>query len=109
MGDLAIQSIAQVLRSVFRDSDIVARLSGDEFGVIAPSFKMSSIDSLREKLAAENERISKEKNLPFILSVSVGCASFGKDNTTLTEILAIADDKLYEEKRRNHSMQKNNR
>ena len=109
MGDLAIQSIAQVLRSVFRDSDIVARLSGDEFGVIAPSFKMSSIDSLREKLAAENERISKEKNLPFTLSVSVGCASFGKDNTTLTEILAIADDKLYEEKRRNHSMQKNNR
>lgn len=105
MGDIAIQSVAQVLKIVFRDSDIVARLSGDEFGIIAPSLKKESVCELREKLALENERISKEKKLPFILSASIGCAEFTKENSNLSEILTMADKKLYEEKCAKHTKQ----
>lgn len=102
MGDVAIHSVAQVLKRVFRDSDIVARLSGDEFGIIAPSLKNDCICELRKKLAHENELISKEKKLPFTLSVSIGCAEFSKENANLSEILTLADEKLYEEKRVKH-------
>lgn len=102
MGDVAIQLIAQVLKNVFRESDLVARLSGDEFGIIAPSFKLQNLENLRQKIAEENEKVSKENNLPFILSLSVGCAEYGHDSSNLSEILSKADEKLYEEKRRKH-------
>lgn len=102
MGDSAIQLVAQVLKKVFRESDIVARLSGDEFGIIAPSFRLNNLENLRKKIAEENEKISKENNLPFILSVSVGCAEYGHDSSNLSEILSKADEKLYEEKRLKH-------
>ena len=102
MGDVAIQLIAQVFKNVFRESDLVARLSGDEFGIIAPSFKLENLENLRQKIAEENKKVSKENNLPFILSVSVGCAEYGHDNSNLSEILSKADEKLYEEKRRKH-------
>lgn len=102
MGDVAIQLIAQVFKNVFRESDLVARLSGDEFGIIAPSFKLQNLENLRQKIAEENEKVSKENNLPFILSVSVGCAEYGHDSSNLSEILSKADEKLYEEKRRKH-------
>ena len=102
MGDVAIQLIAKVFKNVFRESDLVARLSGDEFGIIAPSFKLENLENLRQKIAEENEKVSKENNLPFILSVSVGCAEYGHDSSNLSEILSKADEKLYEEKRRKH-------
>lgn len=102
MGDSAIQLVAQVLKKVFRESDIVARLSGDEFGIIAPSFRLNNLENLRKKIAEENEKISRENNLPFILSLSMGCAEYGHDRSNLSEILSKADEKLYEEKRRKH-------
>ena len=102
MGDSAIQLVAQVLKKVFRESDIVARLSGDEFGIIAPSFKIENIELLREKINEENEIVSKENNLPFVLSLSVGCAEYNHDSSNVSEILSKADEKLYEEKRRKH-------
>ena len=102
MGDSAIQLVAQVLKKVFRESDIVARLSGDEFGIIAPSFRLNNLENLRKKIAEENEKISRENNLPFILSLSMGCAEYGHDRSNLSEILSKADEKLYEEKRLKH-------
>lgn len=102
MGDSAIQLVAQVLKKVFRESDIVARLSGDEFGIIAPSFRLNNLENLRKKIAEENEKISRENNLPFILSLSMGCAEYGYDRSNLSEILSKADEKLYEEKRLKH-------
>ena len=102
MGDSAIQLVAQVLKKVFRESDIVARLSGDEFGIIAPSFKIENIELLREKINEENEIVSKENNLPFVLSLSVGCAEYNHDSSNVSEILSKADEKLYEEKRLKH-------
>ena len=102
MGDSAIQLVAQVLKKVFRESDIVARLSGDEFGIIAPSFKIENIELLREKINEENEIVSKENNLPFVLSLSVGCAEYNHDSSNVSEILSKADEKLYEVKRRKH-------
>ena len=38
IGDLAIKTEAQVLKAAFRETDLVGRLSGDEFCVIAPGF-----------------------------------------------------------------------
>ena len=49
IGDLAIQTEAQVLKAAFRENDLIGRLSGDEFGVVAPGFPSRKIDDLRKK------------------------------------------------------------
>ena len=92
-----------VLRAAFRDSDMVGRLSGDEFGVVAPRFPMYKVDDLRKRLVILNEQFSKDAKLPFTLSISIGPVEFDSKNSDLHELLKEADKNLYEEKKIKHA------
>lgn len=107
VGDAAILTEAQVLTAAFRNSDMIGRLSGDEFGVVAPGFSINNIQKLRDRLSELNELYSKENELPFILSISVGPIEFGEENDDLQTLLTKADDNLYVEKKKKHSKDKN--
>lgn len=106
VGDAAILTEAQVLNAAFRNSDMIGRLSGDEFGVVAPGFTKNNIQQLRNRLSELNELYSKENELPFILSISVGPIEFNDENTSLEDLLKVADENLYEEKKIKHSKDK---
>lgn len=99
-GDRALKDTANVLRGAFRESDITARIGGDEFAVLALDAAPDSRRNLRKRIA---ERISKHNQTadrPYDLSVSVGVALHDpKRPTTLDELLADADARMYEEKR----------
>lgn len=103
IGDLAIKTEAQVLKTVFRDSDLVGRLSGDEFGVVAPGFPMTKIETLRERLISINKELSEKNNLPFTLSISIGPIEFDAEHCNLQKLLTDADKQLYEEKKIKHA------
>lgn len=106
VGDAAIITEAQVLAAAFRNSDLIGRLSGDEFGVIAPGFTKENVQKLRDRLVELNELYSVENELPFILSISVGPIEFGDDSESLEDLLKKADENLYEEKKIKHSKDK---
>jgi len=98
-GDKALVEAAVVLKEAFRDSDLVARIGGDEFVVLAIDARGDSrVDlagRLTERLRAHNER----RERPFLLSLSVGTASFDpKAPCDLDELLARADAAMYEQK-----------
>ncbi len=103
IGDLAIKTEAKVLRAAFRDSDMIGRLSGDEFGVVAPGLPARKVDVIRERFISLNEEFSKEANLPFTLSISIGPKDFDSENTDLKDLLKEADKNLYEEKKIKHA------
>lgn len=103
IGDLAIKTEAKVLQAAFRDSDLVGRLSGDEFGIVAPGLPEVKIDIIRERLKILNTEFSLEANLPFILSISIGQYSFNSNNPDLKTLLTKADKNLYKEKKEKHS------
>lgn len=103
IGDLAIKTEAKVLRAAFRDSDLVGRLSGDEFGVVAPGLPARKADVIRERFKSINEDFSKEAGLPFILSISIGPVEFDSEHTDLKDLLKAADKNLYEEKKIKHA------
>ncbi len=105
MGDEAIRAAAEVLSHALRSSDTVGRLSGDEFAAIAIGMKLSHESQFREKIESLCQIISKDRKFPFTLSMSIGSVEFNKDTkkTSLTDLLALADDKLYIEKRKKHS------
>lgn len=102
MGDKAIKLQAMALKSVFRSSDVVGRLSGDEFGIVASGMKLSHMESVRLKINMMNEKISRENDLPFTLSISVGAVDLQK-SSSLKKLLSEADKSLYEEKRIKHA------
>ncbi|MBP5519621.1 MAG: GGDEF domain-containing protein [Treponema sp.] len=102
-GDLAIKTESMALRAAFRDSDMVGRLSGDEFGVVAPRFPISKLPDLRKRLSNLNEQFSKDANLPFTLSISIGVVEFTVKKSNLQELLKEADKNMYKEKKVKHA------
>ena len=98
-GDLAIKLQAKVLKSVFRSTDVVGRLSGDEFGIVAVGMHLKSVDSVRLKVDIMNQKFTKENKLPFDLSISLGAVDLQK-SSIIKKLLAEADKSLYEEKRK---------
>lgn len=102
IGDLAIKTEADVLKACFREADLVGRLSGDEFCVVAPGFPSDRIDIIRKKLLENNKKLSEAAGLPFTLSISVGAVGFNSNQSNLETLLQAADQQLYEEKTVKH-------
>ena len=102
-GDKAIQTQAQVLQKVFRQSDVVGRLSGDEFAVVAPGMPERALVKQRKIIESFNFELSNLNGLPFTISLSFGAVAFDAENHNLKELLKQADSKLYEEKRIKHA------
>ena len=99
VGDRAIKYEAQVLKSVFRSSDIAGRLGGDEFAVLACDMKIKDFPRVKKAMAAECEKINAGSLEPFTLSVSVGCSEFSAAKDDIEDLLNSADSSQYEDKR----------
>ncbi len=99
-GDRALTDAGRMLRSAFRDSDIVSRLGGDEFAVFASECGAADIPGLRKRLRARIAELNATTAEPFQLSMSVGAAVFEPaSKTDLEALMEIADRNMYEEKR----------
>jgi len=98
-GDRALCAVARAFDAAVRDSDIVARLSGDEFVALAVEARPPGIPSLvarlRERLAEEGERLTRTVEL----SVSIGIAPFDpKAAPSLDQLIEAADLDMYRDK-----------
>ena len=103
IGDLAIQTEAKVLTEAFRATDIVGRLSGDEFAIVSTGLTKNNIPSIRKRIEQLNLLMSEEAGLPLTLSISLGNVSFTPEKANLDILLSRADEKLYEEKELKHA------
>jgi diguanylate cyclase (GGDEF)-like protein len=97
-GDQALQHVATLLAENIRESDIVGRLGGDEFGVI---LAQAGTESAHEKASSLSALI---ENTPFAweghslsLSVSYGAYSFSGSEDA-GEALQRADQAMYAQK-----------
>ena len=106
IGDLAIQTEARVLEEAFRESDIVGRLSGDEFAVVSVGLTSGYVSAIRTRIDQLNLIYSKEAGLPLTLSMSLGAVPFSPEDSNLDELLSSADKKLYKEKEKKHAARK---
>ncbi len=100
-GDLALIRTADALEQAFRDSDTLARLGGDEFVVLASEASSQTQEVLLRRLekALKNSSAGESR---YELSLSVGVARFDpKHAVSLGELMAQADEAMYEQKR-NH-------
>ena len=104
MGDVALKLQATVLKKVFGPSDVIGRIGGDEFGVVALGMLKEQIEGIKKKIEEEDNKAAKAKGLPFELSISIGAADL-EASTVLKKLLTIADKEMYIEKRKKHGKQ----
>lgn len=100
LGDKALIETAEVLRSTFRNSDIYARIGGDEFIVLMISdTERDSKDSITRRLQQHIEVNNQQADRAFDLSISTGVALFDHNNPAeLEEMIKEADALMYSAK-----------
>ena len=101
-GSLAIAKTAEVLRQTFRNSDIVSRLSGDEFAILAQNVPHHEVETviarLEGNLCTENKQ--NKQNNSYQLSLSVGTVWIAHDsNLSIDQLVDQADKAMYDNKR----------
>ncbi len=100
VGDRALLRVAELLRDTFRQSDIIARIGGDEFAVLALEAVEENEADLLARLEAKAMELNQRSREPYRLSLSAGTARFdGEGRTRLEDLLAGADAAMYREKR----------
>lgn len=103
-GDSAIETTSRILRSCFRESDIIARLGGDEFVVLFMDTEGFSVESIRQRIDSRLDELVSAKPLPFRLSLSIGYYSTVLHyQTQIGRLLSCADALMYEEKQQRRS------
>ena len=98
-GDKALQIIANIIQSSFREEDITARIGGDEFAVLLPTVDKGMAQKAKERILKGIERYNNENSDSVPLSLSIGFATADK-NGSLEEAFKQADEAMYLEKKK---------
>ncbi len=96
-GDMALQSVAKVLKDAVRSTDLLVRMGGDEFLIVLDQTNMSSARVLAERLCSAVDNLDIWANETVKLGVSIGLSEMQKDES-LTDWLERTDDILYHAK-----------
>jgi diguanylate cyclase (GGDEF)-like protein/PAS domain S-box-containing protein len=93
-GDEALRAVADVIRTSIRESDVVGRVGGDEFVVLAedePGVTAQLAARLRRRVERANEKSERQ----FRLSLSIGVADWEPGElVTLQELIERADQRM---------------
>ena len=99
-GDKALVEIATILKEVFRESDIIGRMGGDEFVILAIDTTNETREVLVKRLHNYLDDYNRPEGRSYTLSLSIGIAPYDpKRPFSLDELMAQADTLMYEEKR----------
>ena len=96
-GDIAIKTIAEVLKSNARSIDIAARMGGEEFNLILPGVDIEGGCIAAERIRKAIESVELEKIGH--ITASLGIATYPDQSDDLEELLELTDQAMYESKR----------
>jgi diguanylate cyclase (GGDEF)-like protein len=98
-GDRALLDVADILRMTFRESDVIARIGGDEFAAVGLSDNPIDAKVLKERLNQCANKLLEQEKRPYRLSLSIGVAShFSNQLFNLEKLMLEADQFMYQDK-----------
>ena len=100
-GDKALITAATLLKQAFRESDIIARVGGDEFAVLASDVADTMQDVFISRLRQQTDAHNLGEDRAYRLTMSVGSTFYDpNDPCSIDELMSRADRLMYEDKRR---------
>ncbi len=100
-GDFVICEFASAIKSVFRESDIIGRVGGDEFAIFLKNFPNEHwLNNRAKQLAKTLHRTITIDNITCMVSSSIGIAVYPKDGADFKQLYKKADKALYISKER---------
>lgn len=102
VGDRVLQVFAHLLEKNYRESDIIARIGGDEFVILPVGTLEDEVEIIKERFRRVLAEFNENEEFSFDLSASIGIACYDpKAPCSLDDLLNQADKSMYEEKRGN--------
>ncbi|HEX2232210.1 MAG TPA: GGDEF domain-containing protein [Thermoleophilaceae bacterium] len=95
VGDEVLKRVATLLSEHSRVYDTVARYGGEEFALILPATDRVETRAIVDRMRRQIEAVSNDPKV----TISAGVATFPTDATTVDDLVAAADEALYESKR----------
>jgi diguanylate cyclase (GGDEF)-like protein/PAS domain S-box-containing protein len=99
-GDKALIDTANILRQTLRESDIIARMGGDEFAVLA--IEMTDLDPevLSKRLQQNMDDWNAKESRPYKLAMSWGTAIYDPESPmSLDRLISLSDELMYTQKK----------
>jgi diguanylate cyclase (GGDEF)-like protein len=95
-GDRVLQTVSRVLASVTRNTDVAARVGGDEFIVLLNHTDANGALACARKLLAHiGDAVTDYDGTPLTVAASIGLAMFPRDAGSPEALLRVADGALY--------------
>lgn len=101
IGDILIKKAAKRLKETLRDSDMLARLHGDEFVIFLNEIDdLSNVDTVIEHTKSAFKEPFDIDNHSIPISLSIGVSIFPDDATTFDDLLGASDKNMYADKKK---------
>jgi len=98
-GDMALTHFARILTETFRDSDVIARMGGDEFVVMTVDATESDLAGIQARLQSNVNADNLQSVRGYALSFSLGVIRVDLNSTaTMEALLSQADAAMYAHK-----------
>lgn len=103
IGDKAVSTMGSILFRSIPDTGMAIRYAGDEFIVLLAGVDTECVLATMDEINDNISQFNSSGAEPFRLSVSMGYAEFRSEDDAET-FLRNMDEKMYEEKRKYHSL-----
>lgn len=104
IGDIVLKTMSLRIKNLFRESDIIGRVGGDEFMIFMKYD--NNLKLLEDRCKRLNEYICSpikiRNNDPFNVYMSIGVSITGEKNKTFSQLFSLADNAMYRVKKSNH-------
>gem|GEM_PF-5161750 len=97
IGDIVIKELVKISKLSIRESDLVVRFGGDEFIILLPNTNILSAKLVANKIINKVNEYNKDKEYNF--SISIGTSYYQAGDNSIDDLIARADESLYEAKR----------
>ncbi len=99
-GDELLKTVVDIIKSTVREEDFLVRMGGDEFLIVFNGIDTEKSEKVWLRIKDKYDKINSREDRPYLVSVSHGIVS-NKDSkkSEIDNLIKMADEKMYEEKR----------
>ncbi len=95
IGDKLLKKSAEIMKKVCRETDIIARIGGDEFTILLPNTEQSDTEKIIKRIKCE---FANENIIAIKASISLGCDTKISTEQDIESIIKNAEGKMYKQK-----------